>query len=84
MWARPPSYVCWFRFAPVTSSLFAYYKPYWNWSCVNPNLAISWPGASLIVEITREIYRASKDLSGMIMMITMKIITNAHIYLYVQ
>ena len=23
----PPSCVCWFRFAPVTSSLFAYHKP---------------------------------------------------------
>ena len=23
---RPPSDVCWFRFAPVTSSLFAYQK----------------------------------------------------------
>ena len=29
---RPPSDVSWFRFAPVTSSLFAYHKPSWNWS----------------------------------------------------
>ena len=26
MWG-PPSYLGWFRFAPVTSSLFAYHKP---------------------------------------------------------
>jgi hypothetical protein len=45
----PKPYVCWFRFAPVASSLSAYHKPWWYWSDVNPNLAIE-PGASHCME----------------------------------
>ena len=38
MW--PPPVISWFRFAPVTSSLFAYHKPEWNWSYVHQLNAI--------------------------------------------
>ena len=48
---RLPSYVCWFRFAPVTSSLFAYHKPVRDIGALHQRTDIVAGGLRLYVSI---------------------------------